>query len=31
MTVLRGLERGELDVAAAMSRLAELDGLDRDA
>jgi hypothetical protein len=26
MTILRALERGELDVAAAMARLAELDG-----
>jgi hypothetical protein len=25
MTILRALERGELDVAAAMARLAELD------
>jgi hypothetical protein len=31
MTILRALERGELDVAAAMARLAELDGDESDA
>jgi hypothetical protein len=31
MTILRALERGEIDVAAAMARLAELDGDESDA